>query len=369
MPVSAEQQVQRTPPPPAGGDPFQPLPAPTGTAPFHLALSDVLTGDAMAAIEAAGALVFHCVGDTGGIMNPTPQQAVATAMSADLTATPAPSFLFHLGDVVYFNGESAQYYPQFYEPYADYQAPIFAIPGNHDGDPINAAVAPSLSAFVANFCAPTATRTPTAHEVARAAMTQPNVYWTLDTPFVTIVGLYTNVPEGGVVGDDQARWLAGELAAAPTDRALIVALHHPVYSADTAHGGSTPMGTLLDAAFAQANRTPTAVLCGHVHNYQRFSRTLGTATVPYIVAGAGGYHNLHHLAKDASGNPIGSGWQPPGDQGVTLESACVDQYGYLRLTASSSGLAAEYVGVGHLADLPGATPAVLDTWTAPLGTA
>lgn len=45
-----------------------------------------------------------------------------------------PSFLYHLGDVVYFYGEASNYYPQFYEPYAFYPVPIFAIPGNHDGD-------------------------------------------------------------------------------------------------------------------------------------------------------------------------------------------------------------------------------------------
>lgn len=31
----------------------------------------------------------------------------------------------------------------------------------------------------------------------RTAMIQPNVYWTLEAPFVTIIGLYTNLPEGG----------------------------------------------------------------------------------------------------------------------------------------------------------------------------
>ncbi len=44
-----------------------------------------------------------------------------------------PAFLFHLGDVVYDFGEAQYYYDQFYEPYRNYPAPIFAIPGNHDG--------------------------------------------------------------------------------------------------------------------------------------------------------------------------------------------------------------------------------------------
>ena len=91
-----------------------------------------------------------------------------------------------------------------------------------------------------------------AGEAARTAMVQPNVFWTLNSPFATIVGLYTNVPEGGVVEADQAEWFAGELAAAPKDRALIVALHHPVYSLDVYHSGSRTMAALLEAAVAKA---------------------------------------------------------------------------------------------------------------------
>ncbi|MFX7870449.1 metallophosphoesterase family protein, partial [Acinetobacter baumannii] len=43
-----------------------------------------------------------------------------------------PAFLFHLGDIVYNFGEAQYYYDQFYEPFRNYPAPIFAIPGNHD---------------------------------------------------------------------------------------------------------------------------------------------------------------------------------------------------------------------------------------------
>jgi hypothetical protein len=30
-----------------------------------------------------------------------------------------PSFFYHLGDVVYYAGESANYWPEFYEPYSE----------------------------------------------------------------------------------------------------------------------------------------------------------------------------------------------------------------------------------------------------------
>src|ERR1700730_16577723 len=51
------------PPPPQV---FQPLPAPTGKPPFRLDLASVIGANAAHAIEQAGTLVFHAVGDTGG---------------------------------------------------------------------------------------------------------------------------------------------------------------------------------------------------------------------------------------------------------------------------------------------------------------
>jgi hypothetical protein len=40
-----------------------------------------------------------------------------------------PSFLFHLGDVVYYFGEATCYYDQFFARYRDYPAPSLAAPG------------------------------------------------------------------------------------------------------------------------------------------------------------------------------------------------------------------------------------------------
>lgn len=107
----------------------------------------------------------------------------------------------------------------------------------------------------------------------RTAMIQPNVYWTLLTPFATIIGLYTNVPEGGVVEPDQQAWLAGELRDADAALPVIVALHHPPFSLDTHHSGSSAMSKVLTQAASKAKRKPDLVCSGHVHNYQRFSIT------------------------------------------------------------------------------------------------
>ena len=325
---------------------YEPLPPPTGPYPYHLPLESVLDSQAMNAIEQSGRLGFHCAGDTGGVRHGASQQIVAYWMGQDLLAQGAdtPTFFYHLGDVVYYNGQHADYFPQFYEPYEEYAAPIVAIPGNHDGDPLDASVEPSLSAFVDLFCAETPHRPPEAQEVQRDTMTQPNPYWTLTSPLVTILGLYTNVPEGGRFDTDQIDWFHAELAAAPTDRALLVALHHPVYSADAHHGGSESMGRALDEAIAAAGRVPDAVLTAHVHNYQRFTRTIQERAVPYLVAGAGGYWHLHYMAKDENGHDLQVPWQTP-DQDVLLDAYSDDRHGYLRLSVTATTLAGEYVTV------------------------
>jgi acid phosphatase type 7 len=171
------------------------LPQPTGDGLYHLALDDVLSSNEIQTIMDDGSITFHCMGDTGGVKDPVPEQLVANG----LESTKA-SFFYHLGDVVYYNGGSQQYYPQFFEPYQHYQNPIFAIPGNHDGDPLPGGSEQTLFAFIRNFCAgPTDAKKPSPDcgEVNKSPMIQPNVYWTLLTPYVTLIGLYTNVPEGG----------------------------------------------------------------------------------------------------------------------------------------------------------------------------
>jgi hypothetical protein len=332
--------------------PFRPLPAPTGAFPYRLALADVVGPDAIKQINDTGKLVFHMVGDSGGIKTPVPQMNVAREMGADFTRDVAgahPMFFYHLGDVVYFYGEAGEYFGQFYEPYEQYPGPILAIPGNHDGD-LSAAMekagTPSLAAFVDNFCQRIPHHTRDAMDAPRSGMDQPNVYWTLETPLATIIGLYTNVPEGGRLDDDQIAWFAGELKAAPAQQAVLVTMHHPIYSGDDHHSGSAYMGHILDEAVARSGRTPDAVFSGHVHNYQRFTRTQNGKKVPYIVAGAGGYHNLHKMAGDFSTGPAAAALP----QGVSFEKACDNMFGFLRLEVTAQALSGEYFAVDGFQD-------------------
>ena len=88
----------------------------------------------------------------------------------------------------------------------------------------------------------------------------------------TIVGMYTNVPEGGSVDSTQQQWVTNEFATAPTDRAFILALHHPIYSFDVHHSGSSKMADVLENAIRDTGRVPNLILSGHVHDYQRIEQ-------------------------------------------------------------------------------------------------
>ncbi len=358
---------------PSQSSPLQPLPTPTGFPPFHLSLDSVLSATAIQRIQQSGRLVLHAVGDTGGVNTPTPQEVVARYMEQDFATTGDlsrnPSFFYHIGDVVYYAGETANYYAEFYEPYNQYPAPIVAIPGNHDGDVNPNAPEASLAAFVRNFCAKIPVHTPEAQDSPRQAMTQPNVYWTLEAELATIIGLYSNCPEGGELDQTQIAWFQEELAAAPRNQALIVAVHHPIYSAYGPHPGSQPLNAVLEAACQASGRTPDLVLTGHVHNYQRFTAPLAGRTINFIVAGAGGYNQqLHMLAKEFNATKVPI--QMAGSPG-TLQSFCDTNHGYLVIQITAASIHCEYRALPNVdpnlpaAKLPAAK--VYDTVDIPIG--
>lgn len=328
-PSTARQQLQRKQTP-ATTEVTEPLPAPTGAAPYRATPADL-------GITDAKPITWYLLGDTGGINNPTPQNDVSNAMQAQPGSPPA--FVYIVGDLVYFYGDEADYPSQFYEPYAHLNAPIVGIPGNHDGDNSDDMSVASLTGFMTNLCAKSAAIPAGLEEYNRDTQTQPNCYWTLRAEAVTIIGCYDNVPSGGVIKADQAAWLASELTAAPAGVPLIVALHHPPYSIDAYHGGSATMGEVLDTAFQTAGRVPDLVISGHVHDYQRFTRTLADgATLPYVVSGNGGYYNLHKFASGTTaGESVGTG--------VVFEAGDDANWGFLEMTSDGSSIDVTYNSV------------------------
>lgn len=305
---------------------FQPLPRPLGLAPYHYLLADNFSTIA-SNIQAAKQMVFHVLGDSGGVQDGEFQNNVAGQMVEQLSpgGQTAPHFCYHVGDVVYFTGLNADYYAQFYEPYSHYTPPIFAIPGNHDGEVDDPTVQTSLDGWVGYFMQAKPDVDPISKDAPRVGLNLPNPYWTFVTPFATIIGMYTNVPEGGSIDSVQQQWLTNEFATAPMDRALILALHHPIYSFDVFHSGSSRMADVLENAIRDTGRVPNLVLSGHVHDYQRIEKTIAPGTpTPFVVCGNGGYHNLHAIHS----NP---GDVAP-DSGAVLRYGIATAWGFLTLT-------------------------------------
>jgi hypothetical protein len=345
--LAHKTQLQAVPPPRMG----QP----------RMNLGDVVGQDTIAKIEKAKKIVFHAVGDTGAAKVDKFQTAalaiehaesVADTMAKDLKKSngDAPAFFFHLGDVVYSFGEAEYYHDEFYEEYRAYDRPIFAIPGNHDGMVFGGSSVtpqvPTLEAFLRNFCAATPGPSPDSGGLVRSVMTQPGVYFTLDAPFVSIVGLYSNVLDGpGVIssqgghypiGDQQLTFLKAELARLKPDRdagnrAVIIAVHHPPVSLDSKHGGAAGLANDLDECCKAAGLWPDAVICGHAHLYQRFSRKVDGLgrDIPYVTAGCGGYAATAPKQKTKKGAQDGP---------YTLETPPIVEFGYLTLTVEINNL-------------------------------
>jgi len=334
---------------------LQPIPQPRINPP-RMQLQDVLEKSGIKAIEAARTITFHAVGDTGAAKEKGSQtiDSVANMMVADVRGggVRAPAFFFHLGDVIFFFAENKYYYDQFYAPFQDYDRPIFAVPGNHDGMVYDPAV-PTLSSFLRNFCAPRPTRAADAGEHTRSVMTQPGVYFTLNAPFVSIIGLYSNVSEGrdgtissrdrkSPVGEAQLKFLEAELKRlkperAAGQRAVIVAVHHPPFFG---RGPNTEPGSLsqdIDRACKKAGLWPDAILSSHAHLYQRCTRKVGKRNIPYIIAGTGGYGVMPPLA--APKTPYAAG-------DFTVETVAVE-FGYLTVTVDMTSDARRLIIAFH----------------------
>lgn len=353
-----------------------PFPAPRGGAEPRLTYADLLGASGSGAeqvIAQSGQIVIHAVGDTGNTRGPTPQNLVADKMIGDFTdadRSGRPMMLLHLGDVIYNFGEAAYYYDQFYDPYRAYPAPIVALAGNHDGMVAPGVTTPSLEAYLANFCAEGFHIAPEAGGLLRTAQVQPGVFFTLELPFLRVLVLYSNMledpgvisSEGGAwpeIGDTQLDFLRAALQRAKSEQyagALVLAHHHPAYTAGSKHGWSPTLTAEVDAVCDAVGLRPHAVLSAHAHNYQRFTRTHGATQIPYLVAGGGG-HGLARLGTVGQPTLRTPAVVQPASattDEVRLENYDDQNYGYLRLVATATQLRIEYhpAGDGTVAKTP-----------------
>ena len=351
--------------------------------------------EVISGIKAAKQISFHALGDSGAANAGKYKNEIGVAdqLTADCheaDEAERPSFLFHLGDVVYDFGESQYYYDQFYEPFRNYPAPIFAIPGNHDSFvvPGTSSGETPLTIFARNFCAAQPAITVEAASLHRTAMMQPGVYFTLDAPFVRIIGLFSNALEDpGVISSDGGKWpgvpdyqldyLAAQLKRIKSEKyagAVLLAVHHPPFSYSPPkkvggsggnHGCSTAMLKQIDAICHDAGIYPHAFLSGHAHNYQRYTRTVQLGAkdfdVPFVVCGDGG-HNVNRLVQGRRGQPAkeprnGSdvSYLDSSDEvtkkGLLLEKYDDSHYGYLRVDVDKEQLRIGFhlVGASSLA--------------------
>jgi hypothetical protein len=204
---------------------------------------------------------------------------------------------------------------------------------------------------------------------ARTTMTQPGVYFTLNAPFVKIIGLYSNTGEttgilsDAKIGSAQLTFLRTQLQKAASQRAaknsfaLILAVHHPPFTLSKENFPSAAMLAEIDKICQQAKIWPDIVLSGHAHLYERYTRTLPSkytqvagaknVQIPYVVAGNGGYFNLSATRTGQGGadpQPGIAGTDGKGNP-LTLDVYNNTTYGFLRLTVSPASILLESIGV------------------------
>jgi hypothetical protein len=258
---------------------------------------------------------FMVIGDTGE--GDDPQYAVVPGF---LKVSQDTRFAVLASDVVYPVGSADDYGTKFYRPYKDYQAPIYAIPGNHDWYE-------DLQAFMREFCEatpPTSASasqagprrlsrawlrsllwhtpgTPDEQRLAEARKmrsapaqqaVQPGPYWAIDAGPVRIIGIDTGLL--GTVDAEQGRWLR-EVSKGDLPKILITGT--PLYVDAEHHPCPIEGGGTVDDIVRDPGHHYIAAIGGDIHNYQRYPVRVDGRTIQYVVAGGGGafMHATHTI--------------------------------------------------------------------------
>jgi hypothetical protein len=104
------------------------------------------------------------------------------------------------------------------------------------------------------------------------------------------------------------------------------------------------MNAEIDKACQTAGVWPHAVLSGHAHDYQRFTRRVGNRETPYIVAGNGGHAHKQLTNKGmlALRTPADQPSLSNGQDTVVFENYDDQDFGYLRIIVDAKQLRIEY---------------------------
>jgi hypothetical protein len=174
-------------------------------------------------------------------------------------------FMVIASDVIYPAGGIREYERKFFRPYAEYPAPILAVPGNHDWYD-------GLRGFMWCFVE---------GRGARPA-SQPGPYWCLDTGPLRIIGVDTGIL--GRLDSDQLAWVRRVSSERDVSKLLVTGT--PLVANGRVHRDD-PLWPVVAAPESRF----VAVIAGDVHNYQRRQ----VDGVVHIVSGGGGaYMNATH---------------------------------------------------------------------------
>ncbi len=259
------------------------------------------------------AFSFMLLGDTGE--GDAPQYAVVPGF---LKMSEGTRFAVISSDVIYPTGSVNEYGTKFFRPYKDYDAPIYAVPGNHDWYD-------GLGGFMRIFCGapelPPATRpkafsaawirrlfwkNPDVPDEARLAeaqslrsrpsqrVTQPGPYWAIDAGPLRIVGIDTGIIGG--IDRDQGEWLR-RVSAGPKPKILVTG--KPIYVDGAYHPCAIEGGGTVDEIVRDPACNYVAAIGGDIHNYQHYPVRVGDRVIEYVVSGGGGafMHATHTIPR------------------------------------------------------------------------
>jgi hypothetical protein len=254
---------------------------------------------------------FMLLGDTGE--GDAPQYAVVPGF---LKMSEGTRFAVIASDVLYPTGSVNEYGPKFFRPYQDFDAPIYAVPGNHDWYD-------GLGGFMRVFCdapelppdsAPSLFsrawfrrllwKNPDVPDEARLAeaerlrsrpgqrVRQPGPYWSMDAGPIRIVGIDTGIIGGIDAG--QGEWLR-RVSEGPKPKILVTG--KPIYVDGEYHPCSIEGGGTVDEIIRDPACNYVAAIGGDIHNYQHYPVQVGDRTIQYLVSGGGGafMHATHTI--------------------------------------------------------------------------
>ncbi|MDA0638226.1 metallophosphoesterase [Nonomuraea sp. MCN248] len=249
---------------------------------------------------------FLLVGDTGE--GDASQYAVVPGMLKEGAGT---AFAILASDIIYPAGSGNDYRDKFFRPYKDYDAPIYAVPGNHDWYD-------GLGGFMRVFCDASLKPKPdrgirgllwrkpeTIDEPALAEAralrgrpaqqaAQPGPYWVIDTPSLLIVGVDTGIK--GTLDGEQTAWLR-RVSLDPRPKILVTG--KPIYTGNAYKPSELAGGGTVDDIVRDPRHRYVAAIGGDVHNYQRYPVQVGDRVIQYIVSGGGGafMHATHTIRR------------------------------------------------------------------------